>query len=246
MSCCEDEIIRGFIRRNEEGTILWDTFSTDMELMGQPEWEYIEIPCGNTTTTSTTTSTSSSTTTTQTTPPPSTSTTTTTSTSTTSTTTTTSSTTTTTTTEATTTTTTTSTTTTTTSSTTTTTTTLAPFDGTFAVEFNGDADMAGTTLFSAQVNSQYFSFSPILGDGDSSGEVIDEALIHTITLYVNFAGSSNPSYAQANIRILIKDMITGGTIAEASPSGITSLGQIEANFTQLGISYPYIVLSNSI
>jgi len=245
MSCCEDDIIKGFIRRNAEGEILWDTFSTDMELIGQPEWEYIEIPCGNTTTTSTTTSTSSSTTTTQTTPPPSTSTTTTTSTSTTSTTTTTSSTTTTTTTEATTTTTTTSTTTTTTSSTTTTTTTLAPFDGTFAVEFNGDADMAGTTLFSAQVNAQYFGFSPQLGDGDTAGRVINEATTHDITLFINFAGSVNPSYAQNNCRILIKNSL-GGTIAEASPSGVTSLGQIQFTFSQLGISNSFIVLAGSL
>lgn len=217
--------LKGYVRLDDEGNPIYSTFTTDSSYAGQIGWEYIEIPCGYTTTTSTTTSTSSSTTTTFTTPAPTTTSTTTTSTTTTTTTSTT--------------TTTTSTTTTTTSSTTTTTTTLASFDGTFAVEFNGDVNMAGTLIIEANVNAQNFNFSPDLGDEDSVGEVINGAVSYTIRISFDRSGSASPGYVASHSIVTIRDSVNG-TVYDTSLPGFTGTDELEFTTTALSSSVPII------
>lgn len=103
--------------------------------------------------------------------------------------------------------------------------------------------MIGTIATDADVNVQSFNFAPDLGDGDVKGEIVTGVAPYTITIYVDTSGAGNITYANNNLRILIKDAISGGTTIEASPAGITAPGEITFVSNALDTTFNRIVIT---
>lgn len=250
-------IKEGYVYIDSCGNPIWETF-TEVSHEGEVCWLYLRIFDESTTTTSTTSTSTSSTSSTSTSSTSSTTSSSTSSSTTTSTTTeeptttTTSSTTTTTTTEGTTTTTTStsSTTTTSTSSSTTTTTTTSAgtLDTQVAVNYGGETFMSGTTITAVDINSIAYSGTFPMTDGTFNGDNINVDTSYTIDVYVDRSGSSNPTFVLNSIRILIKDSVTGGSVFDVSPAGLTSTSPDIISFTTnaLDPSVNKIVITGSV